>query len=86
MPTKTDPMVAETARVYAEYDQALAGHEADPADPFARARFDRAQVAVRDTRKTWREIGEAAGTRGDTVVATVDNEAAPVALIPAQEA
>lgn len=84
--TATDPHLSETERVYAEYNAARTAWEADRTDELAKARFDRAQEAVRQTREYWRGVGVAAGTR-PVAVLTVDNHDGPApALVPSQEA
>lgn len=73
MATKTDPHIEENERVYAEYAEArTAWEESD--DPFARARFDRAQETLREHRRIWREIGEAAGNRSAFIAAVDDHD------------
>lgn len=79
-----DTHLDETQRVYVEYQEARAAWEADRDDPFVRARFDRAQLALRENRRIWREIGEVAGGREG--IGVLDNHDGPApTLVPAQE-
>lgn len=79
MPKQTDPLKDDIDRVYGEYHAARDAHDANP-DPLSKARFDRAQVALQETRRQWREIGEVSGQRG-TFVQTADNSEPPPDLI-----
>lgn len=93
MASTTDSAVAETQRVLDEYLEAREPVVGNPdPDPFAKARFDRAQAALRDHRRTWRQIGQYVGDRpvsddptvdNDTVagIRTIDNETALPALL-----
>jgi hypothetical protein len=84
MAAKTDPHLDETQRVYAEYHEARAAWEGSD-DLFAKARFDRAQLALRENRRLWREIGEATGNRAEMVAATDNHDGPAPVLVPAQE-
>lgn len=78
---KSDLSLAETQAVYDEYTAArgpVVGN--DNPDPFSRARFDRAQQALRENRRIWREIGEAAGKRGSFVATSDNSDTAPTLL------
>src|SRR5687767_9867438 len=88
MPKQSDDVQLlqdEVSRVYGEYAGARAAYEAvDSSSPgflVAKTRFDRAQQALHETRRLWREIGEAAGVR-DTMVRVADNSEPEPSLIP----
>jgi hypothetical protein len=74
---QTDPLQADIDRVYGEYHAARDAYEAASGDQLVKARFDRAQTGLRDTRRQWREIGEASGQRGLFVKADDNSEPPP---------
>lgn len=94
MATKSDPVLVEAQRVYDEYQAAREGVVGnDSPDPFARARFDRAQQALREFRQMLRQVGQFVGDRpvaaeGSDVpdhavvgIRSADNEAAAPVLL-----
>lgn len=62
--SSTDPFAAEHERVLAEYEAAKIDVVGNPSpDPFAKARFDRAMVALREHRQMLRQVGQFFGDR-----------------------
>lgn len=76
-----DLLQADIDRVYGEYFAAREEYEKTSGEEarFVKARFDQAQSALRETRRLWREIGEATGTR--KFITTEDNAEPPPDLI-----